>query len=67
MAPSQAICSMPLRNCFALHGIQAAQPLEVLGREGRDGIKLKTSLAAVHRVSLMEKMPGSNTPMMSPA
>ena len=66
IAPSCAICSVPLMNCLRF--------IESLGltREKCSGAKVGMPpnlnfLPGVQMVSPIEKMPGSKTPMMSPA
>ena len=57
----------PLDELLALHRVHLTHPREMLRREGRNPLKCRTFCPAVQSVSPIEKMPGSNTPMISPA
>ena len=66
MAPSWAICSTPLRNC--LRFMVSTERIRSKCSGAKVGMGSNWNFfPGAHRVSPMEKMPGSNTPMMSPA
>jgi hypothetical protein len=66
MAPSWAICSMPFTNCLRFMVSFCSMRAKCSGE--KVGIPANcTFCLPVHSVSPMEKMPGSNRPMMSPA
>ena len=66
MAPSCAICSTPLTNCLRFIVSLGETSMKCSG--SNVGMPEKRNfLPGTVIVSPMEKMPGSNTPMMSPA
>ena len=66
MAPSCAICSVPLRNCLRFMESLALTRAKCSGAKVGMPPNLNF-LPGTVMVSPMEKMPGSNTPMISPA
>ena len=58
---------MPLTNCLRFIVSIGLHAREMLRRERRDALEAELLALARMIVSPMEKMPGSNTPMMSPA
>ena len=66
MAPSWAICSVPLMNCLRFMVSLGDTRMKCSGSKVGMPENLNFFPGTV-TVSPMEKMPGSNTPMMSPA
>ena len=66
MAPSWAICSVPLMNCLRFMVSLGDTRMKCSG--SKVGMPWNRNFfSGTVMVSPMEKMPGSNTPMMSPA
>ena len=68
MAPSWAIWLIAFDELFSLHGIYLAHSGKMLRCEGRNTLQMSNFLSgSTQIVSPIEKIPGSNTPMISPA